>query len=201
MGGARRTPNADPAAQFVEFMMSDGYLDWLGSAPEGKFPTRSGTPEEPHEVRGRVADAAGGRRPRGCRWPSFYPPAVLDALAGSLDTFRRWGITQGQGALVGATLGELPVPQAIAAMTSGEIDPAEAAQEATATVPSCRTRCDERACERISVTARCALSASAPSERQGTCRSRASPDAGGARSRTLAQRDARSGSCCSRRRC
>jgi multiple sugar transport system substrate-binding protein len=35
---------------------------------------------------------------------------------------------------VGAALGELPVPQAIAAMTSGEIDPAEAAQEATVTV-------------------------------------------------------------------
>jgi multiple sugar transport system substrate-binding protein len=35
---------------------------------------------------------------------------------------------------VGATLGELPVPQAIAAMTSGEIDPAEAAKEATADV-------------------------------------------------------------------
>jgi multiple sugar transport system substrate-binding protein len=59
---------------------------------------------------------------------------VLDALAGSVDTFRRWGITQGQGALVGATLGELPVPQAIAAMTSGEIDPVEAAQEATVAV-------------------------------------------------------------------
>ena len=49
----------------------------------------------------------------------LYPAPVLDALAGSVDTFRRWGITQGQGALVGATLGELPVPQAIAAMTSG----------------------------------------------------------------------------------
>ena len=59
---------------------------------------------------------------------------VLDALAGSVETFRRWGITQGQGALVGATLGELPVPQAIAAMTSGETDPAEAAEEATVTV-------------------------------------------------------------------
>jgi multiple sugar transport system substrate-binding protein len=57
----------------------------------------------------------------------IYPPEVLDALADSLDTFRRWGFTQGQGALVGATLGELPVPQAVAAMTSGEVDAAQAA--------------------------------------------------------------------------
>ena len=125
--------NAGPAARFIAFMMSDGYLDSLGSAPEGKFPTRSGTPEEPT----RFVDAwrtlpAGVDR----RVPlnELYPAPVLDALAGSVDTFRRWGITQGQGALVGATLGELPVPQAIAAMTSGEIDPAEAAQEATVAV-------------------------------------------------------------------
>jgi multiple sugar transport system substrate-binding protein len=125
--------NAGPAARFIEFMMSDGYLDSLGSAPEGKFPTRSGTPEEPTLFvdAWRTLPAGVDRR---VLLGELYPAPVLDALAGSVDTFRRWGITQGQGALVGATLGELPVPQAIAAMTSGEIDPAEAAQEATVTV-------------------------------------------------------------------
>ncbi len=125
--------NAGPAARFIEFMMSDGYLDSLGSAPEGKFPTRSGTPEEPTRFvdAWRTLPAGVDRR---VPLDELYPAPVLDALAGSVGTFRRWGITQGQGALVGATLGELPVPQAIAAMTSGEIDPAEAAQEATVTV-------------------------------------------------------------------
>jgi multiple sugar transport system substrate-binding protein len=125
--------NAGPAAQFIAFMMSDGYLDSLGSAPEGKFPTRSGTPEEPTRFvdAWRTLPAGVDRR---VPLDELYPAPVLDALAGSVGTFRRWGITQGQGALVGATLGELPVPQAIAAMTSGEIDPAEAAQEATVTV-------------------------------------------------------------------
>ena len=125
--------NAGPAARFIDFMMSDGYLDSLGSAPEGKFPTRSGTPEEPTRFvdAWRTLPAGVDRR---VPLDELYPAPVLDALAGSVGTFRRWGITQGQGALVGATLGELPVPQAIAAMTSGEIDPAEAAQEATVTV-------------------------------------------------------------------
>ena len=125
--------NAGPAARFIEFMMSDGYLESLGSAPEGKFPTRSGTAEEPTRFvdAWRTLPAGVDRRvPLG----ELYPAPVLDALAGSVETFRRWGITQGQGALVGATLGELPVPQAIAAMTSGETDPAEAAEEATVTV-------------------------------------------------------------------
>jgi multiple sugar transport system substrate-binding protein len=125
--------NAGPAARFIAFMMSDGYLDSLAAAPEGKFPTRSGPPEEPTRFvdAWRMLPAGVDRR---VPLDELYPAPVLDALAGSVGTFRRWGITQGQGALVGATLGELPVPQAIAAMTSGEIDPAEAAQEATVTV-------------------------------------------------------------------
>ena len=125
--------NADAATRFVEFMLSDGYPNFLSAAPEGKFPTRSGTPDAPTRYVDlwRTLPAGVDRK---VPLAQIYPPQVLAALAGSLGTFRRWGITQGQGALVGATLGELPVPQAIAAMTSGEIDPAQAARQATADV-------------------------------------------------------------------
>jgi multiple sugar transport system substrate-binding protein len=121
--------NADAATRFVEFMLSDGYPDYLSAAPEGKFPARSGTAEEPKRFVDlwRTIPAGVDRK---VPLAEIYPPQVLDALANSLDTFRRWGITEGQGALVGATLGELPVPQAIAAMTSGELPPADAAKEA-----------------------------------------------------------------------
>jgi multiple sugar transport system substrate-binding protein len=125
--------DTDPAGQFVRFMMSDGYQDWLGFAPEGKFPTRTGTAESPNQY----VDAW-GTLPAGVDTKAplsqFYPAEVLDGLATSVNTFRRWGITQGQGDLIGATLGELPLPQAIAAMTSGSTDPATAAQQADAAV-------------------------------------------------------------------
>jgi multiple sugar transport system substrate-binding protein len=120
---------ADPATRFVEFMMNDGYPDWLGFAPEGKIPARTGTPQEPDKFSTLWRTLPAGvdtKKPLA----DFYPPDVLDGLAGSLDTFRRWGFTQGQGQLVGATLGELPVPQAVAAMTSGEVDAAQAAKQA-----------------------------------------------------------------------
>ncbi|MDT0351425.1 ABC transporter substrate-binding protein [Pseudonocardia charpentierae] len=120
---------ADPATRFVEFMMNDGYPDWLGFAPEGKIPARTGTPQEPEKFSTLWRTLPAGvdtKKPLA----EFYPPDVLDGLAGSLDTFRRWGFTQGQGQLVGATLGELPVPQAVAAMTSGEVDAAQAAKQA-----------------------------------------------------------------------
>jgi multiple sugar transport system substrate-binding protein len=120
---------ADPASRFVEFMMADGYPDWIGFAPEGKIPARTGTKEEAGKFTALWRTLPAGvdtKKPLA----DYYPPEVLDALAGSLDTFRRWGFTQGQGALVGASLGELPVPQAVAAMTSGELDAGQAAKQA-----------------------------------------------------------------------
>src|SRR5215216_5368168 len=41
--------NTDAAKRFVEFMMSDGYADWLAITPEGRFPARSGTKDNPEE--------------------------------------------------------------------------------------------------------------------------------------------------------
>jgi multiple sugar transport system substrate-binding protein len=120
---------ADPSARFIEFMMNDGYPDWLGFAPEGKIPARTGTKDDPKKFTNLWRTLPAGvdaKKPLA----DFYPPDVLDSLAGSLDTFRRWGFTQGQGPLVGASLGELPVPQAVAAMTSGEVDAATAAKQA-----------------------------------------------------------------------
>jgi multiple sugar transport system substrate-binding protein len=65
-----------------------------------------------------------------------YPKDVIDTLAKSPDTFQRWGFPQKQGALVGATLGELPVPKAVNALAGGEVDAAGAAKRAADDVKS-----------------------------------------------------------------
>jgi multiple sugar transport system substrate-binding protein len=123
----------DAATDFVEFMMEDGYEQWIGFAPEGKVPTRQGTADEPTRFIDAWSTLPAGVDTK-APLADFYPAEVLDALRTSPDTFSPWGIAQGQGALVGAALGELPVPQAIAAMTGGEVEPAEAAQQADAAV-------------------------------------------------------------------
>src|SRR3954470_3874690 len=123
----------DAATQFVSYMMEDGYEQWIGFAPEGKVPTRQGTADEPTKFIDAWTTLPAGVDTK-APLSDFYPQDVLDALRTSPDTFTPWGITQGQGALIGATLGELPVPQAIAAMTSGEVEPAEAAKQAAAAV-------------------------------------------------------------------
>ncbi len=124
-GGA----NTDAARKFVAYMMNDGYADWLGIAPEGKFPVRKGTQADAARFTTAWNDLPAGvdaKKPLG----DVYPADVLAALQKSPDTFQRWGFPQKQGALVGAALGELPVPKAINALAGGELDAAGAAKRA-----------------------------------------------------------------------
>jgi len=119
----------DAARQFVAYMMNEGYPGWLGIAPEGKFPVRKGDSADPATFATAWNTLPAGvdtRKPLG----EVYPAEVLEALRTSPDTFQRWGLPQKQGALVGATLGELPVPKAVNALTGGEVDAAGAAKRA-----------------------------------------------------------------------
>ena len=133
-----RTAETGASRAFVEYMMSDGYRDWFGMAPEGKIPLRTGTPEDPGEYLRAWRSSPIGvdtRRPM----DEVYPPGLLDRLADGVTVMRRWGITRGQGALVGAMGGELPVPKAIGAMTGGQVSPQEAAHDADEEVSALRT--------------------------------------------------------------
>lgn len=119
----------DPATQFVKYMMSDKYVDWLAIAPEGKVPVRQGP---------AAGDTAYLKQWEGLKagvdtkapLSEYYGPDVLKAVQESPETFSRWGLTQGQGDLVGATLGPLPVPKALAELIGGKGDAAGAAQAA-----------------------------------------------------------------------
>ena len=125
--------NTEPAKQFVEFMMSDGYTRWLSFAPEGKFPTRAGTKDNPEEYLEAWGKLKAGVDTKALL-SEFYPPEVLTALTKSTDTMSRWGFQQGQGRLVGAQLSELPIPKALASQIAGRLDAEAAAKQAQADV-------------------------------------------------------------------
>jgi multiple sugar transport system substrate-binding protein len=125
--------NIDGAKRFVEFMLSDGYVDWLAVTPEGRFPARTGTkdnPEEYNEAWSKLEAGVDAKAPLS----ELYPAEVLEALTTSTDTMNRWGFTQGQGRIVGALAAEQPIPKALAAMLDGQLTPDAAAKQAQADV-------------------------------------------------------------------
>jgi multiple sugar transport system substrate-binding protein len=125
--------NTDAAKRFVEFMMSDAYVDWLALAPEGKIPTRAGSKDNPQEYADAWSKLDAGvdtKKPLA----DIYPAEVLKALTTSTDTMARWGFEQGQGKLVGAQLAELPIPKALNEELGGQLDPEATAKQAQADV-------------------------------------------------------------------
>ncbi|MGC5022561.1 ABC transporter substrate-binding protein [Micromonospora sp. DT47] len=120
---------ADPAKSFVEYMLSDGYPRWFGMSPEGRFPVRKGTADDKEKFLTAWNTSRAGvdaKKPLS----EVYGDEVLADLRKSPDTFQRWGLQQGQGKLVGAILGELPVPKALADVVGGKSDAAAAATRA-----------------------------------------------------------------------
>jgi len=124
--------NTEAAQSLAEFMMTDGYLRWLALSPQGKYPTRLGDASDPEKFVKGWAELESGVD-RKAPLSSYYSEASLESLREGVQSFKRWGFAQGQGALVGALGGEQPIANAVADVIGGK-DPAEAAKEAQATV-------------------------------------------------------------------
>lgn len=93
--GVTNDANTDVAAGFVEYMMDDGYMATLSIAPEGKFPVRRGTADEPTKfVDGWTQLPVGVDRkaPLG----EIYPAETIDNIVGGLEKANRWGASEGQ---------------------------------------------------------------------------------------------------------
>jgi multiple sugar transport system substrate-binding protein len=115
-------------------MLNDGYVPWLTIAPEGKVPVRLGTPEEPTTFSDQWSELPVGVDTK-APLTDFYSPEVLAALAEGPNELSRWGLSVGQGDLLGALQGELPVATAVNEVTTGA-DPQEAAGTAAESVRS-----------------------------------------------------------------
>ncbi|NAZ83006.1 extracellular solute-binding protein [Kineococcus sp. R8] len=121
------------AADYVEHMMSTGYLAALAIAPEGKYPARRGTPAAPTEFTDAWPTLPAGvdrRRPLA----DVYGRQTMDEIGRVADTLQRWAIPEGQGALLGPVNAELPVPKVLAEIAGGGTSAREGAREAAEAV-------------------------------------------------------------------
>ncbi|GBD86024.1 maltose ABC transporter periplasmic protein [bacterium BMS3Abin02] len=125
--------NTDAAKKFIEFWLGDGYLDWLSTSVEGKFPMRRGTPDDPTKFIDGWKDLKTGVD-RKAPLSDFYSPEVINELIAGADNFQRWGFLQGQGQLVTAIYTSLPVPKAIRDVLDGTLTPETAAADLQAEV-------------------------------------------------------------------
>lgn len=128
-----KSANASAAEQFVEWMLDKGYTAWLGLSPQGKFPVRNGTSSDPNEFIDawkKLDSGVSTLKPLS----DVYPADVIASIENTPKAVDQWALTQGQGALIGATLGPLPVPKALNQAINGSITSQQAAQQAQSAV-------------------------------------------------------------------
>lgn len=128
------TVNADPQAlDFVQFWLTEGYMDWLAVAAEGKFPMLRGTADSP------TANIDGWRQlqigvDRKAPIGDFYNEEVINTVVEGASAFDRWGFNENQGLLVGGVYQDLTIPRVLADVINGALTPEEAAEEIQAEV-------------------------------------------------------------------
>ena len=131
--GITRDADREPAKAWVEYLMTDGYVQWLGMAAEGKLPVRRGTPGEPERfVTGWMGQEFGATSR--AKISEFYGLEVASALMAGVDAFDRWGFPEGRGALVAKIYGTKVVPEILKRFLDGELTAEQAAETIDARV-------------------------------------------------------------------
>ena len=125
--GVTRDAKADLAKRWVEFLLTDGYLRWLGMAAEGKLPLHKGTKMDPDRfIRGWMGLQFGVTTR--ARISEFYGMDVVKTIMSGLDGFDRWGFSEGKGALIFKIYATKVIPEILKRFLDGELSAKEAAQ-------------------------------------------------------------------------
>ncbi|MEO1633304.1 MAG: carbohydrate ABC transporter substrate-binding protein, partial [Bacteroidota bacterium] len=133
--GITSDASTDAAMEFVEFSMSEGYGQTLAIAPEGKFPVRRGTADNPTEYTDLWATLDVGidrRAPLG----DLYEASVIADIVGGLDVAQRWGVTEGQLATASKVINSQVINRVVRQYIDGEIEGAAAVAALNAAIAS-----------------------------------------------------------------
>ena len=134
--GITNDASTDAAMEFVTFSMGEGYGSTLSIAPEGKFPVRRGTAENPSEFSDLWATLDVGVD-RKASLGDLYEASMIEEIVGGLDVAQRWGVEEGQLALASKIVNAQGINRVVRRYIDGEIEGAaavEALNEAIASV-------------------------------------------------------------------
>jgi len=120
--------HTEEAKQLVEYLLSDGYQEWLQQIPNLMIPMRAGTAENPTEYVDvwKTLDV-GVDRPG--KLTDYWGEEVVDDLVEGAENFTVWGVPQGYGELAGVLYETLAVPAAVGEVLQGATTPQAAAAE------------------------------------------------------------------------
>lgn len=125
--GITADADLEAAEQVVECIMNEHYLEWLSMAPEGSFPVRTGTPEDPNAfVEGWSSLTVGVDRK--APLSQFYSEETIDEITSGLENSERWAYAEGQGALVSRILGTRVLTELVREFLAGEHTAEETAE-------------------------------------------------------------------------
>jgi len=125
--GITRDADKASAKQWVEFLLNEGYLRWLGMAAEGKLPVRKGTRGAPNCFIDGWKELEFGVTTR-ARISEFYGVDVVKTIAGGVEGFDRWGFAEGKGALVSKIYGTKVIPEILKRFLNNELNAKDAAR-------------------------------------------------------------------------
>lgn len=111
----------DAAMEFVQYSMGEGYESTLSIAPEGKFPTRRGTADNPSEFTEMWATLPVGvdrKAPLG----DLYAEGMIAEIVGGLDVAQRWGVEEGQLALASKVINSQVINRVVREYIDGDIE-------------------------------------------------------------------------------
>jgi len=121
--------NQAASEKFVEYMLSKGYLQWLGMSPEGKVPVRSGTAANPTEYTDGWKTLKTGVTSK-ATLSSVFDAATIEAIENAPKTIQRWAIPEGQGDLLGSINTSLVIPKIAGSLAAGSTNASGAATQA-----------------------------------------------------------------------
>ncbi|MGF1476452.1 MAG: ABC transporter substrate-binding protein [Geminicoccaceae bacterium] len=123
--GVTADANLDVAAEFVRHSMDRGYTKTLSIAPEGKFPVRRGTADEPTKFVDAWAELPVGVD-RKAPLSDLYPAETVERITAGLETADRWGVEDGQLSLASKMVNSQVINRIVRRYIDDELDAAGA---------------------------------------------------------------------------
>ncbi len=121
--GITMDADTEAAQAFVNYSVDEGILKTLAIAPEGKFPVRRGTPDDPDKFQEAWSKLPVGVD-RKAPLTELYPAETIAMIVDGLETAQRWGVAEGQLSLASKIINSQIINRLVREYIDGERDAA-----------------------------------------------------------------------------